>query len=161
MEHKNVISLLKTKGVKNPENPSAEDMQKIFEIFSTGNNDFKKDVFKEYANTINPSVTSVIDGLKNFANAHVSKEYIQSVNSVIDLLKIDYEKAKTDAEKDKIFTRIQEQLNRIKNEADDHRIWLKDLGKLAVASAVVIGGVGLAIVTRNTDLLKRGIQLFR
>jgi hypothetical protein len=161
LEHKKVIDLLKTKGVKNPENPSSEDMVKIFEFFSSGRNELNKDVFKEYAKTINPSVNSVIDGLKSFANAHVSKEYIQSVNIVIEVLKKDYEKAKTEDEKNRIYSRIQEQLDRIMQESDENREWLKTLGKYGVGAAVIIGGVGLAIVTRNTELLKRGIQFYK
>jgi hypothetical protein len=161
MEHQNVIDLLKSKGVNNPENPTSYDMAKIFGIFSSGQNDLNKDIFKNYAKTINPSIDSVIDGLKSFANAHVSKEYIQSVNIVIETLKKDYEKASIEKEKDKLYSRIQEQLDRIKQESVENREWLKTLGKYGVGAAVIIGGVGLAIVTRNTDLLKRGLQTFK
>ncbi|MFB5088318.1 hypothetical protein PGC35_14125 [Psychrobacillus sp. PGGUH221] len=155
----NIIDFLKDKGVKNPENPKVDDMIKIFEILSEGKDEFNKDIFKEYSKTVNPSVQSVIDGMKSFAKEHVSKEYINSINKVIDQLNKEYEKAKTEEEKDKIYDQIERLLDRIKAEAHEQREWIKTLGKYGLGGAVILGGIGIAIATRNTEVLKKGLQV--
>lgn len=159
MDFNETVSYLKKKGVKNPEDPSKDDMKKIFEILSNNDKEFNKDIYKEYSKTVNPSVNAVIDGMKSFASEHVSKEYILSVNKVIDQLNQDYANAKSEAEKDKIYSRIEKELNRIKQESNDQRGFIKTLLVYALGAAIVIGGVGLAITTKNTELLKKGLQV--
>lgn len=155
----NIIAFLKDKGVNNPENPNPDDMSKILDILSESNNEFKKDIFKEYFKTVNPSVQSVIDGIKSLAKEHVSKEYINSINKVIDQLNKEYEKAETEEEKDNIYYKIEKLLDRIKAETHEQREWLKTLGKYGLGGAVILGGIGIAIATRNTEVLKKGLQV--
>jgi hypothetical protein len=117
MEEDKIIDLMMKKGIKNPEFPSDKEKLKILGKIYKSKNETEQQFFKRYFTQVQVAGTAVFDGLKHLANAHVSKEYIYSVNKVIDQLNNDYDKATTEEAKEKIYYRNVEQLDRIKQES--------------------------------------------
>lgn len=154
---------MKKKGIKNPESPTEKDNLKILGMIFKSKDETEQEFFKSYFTTVNAAGAAVFDGLKHLANANVSKEYIGSVNKVIDQLNKDYDKATTEAEKERIYNRIIEQLDRIKEESKDHREFLKQLGLYGIGTlALLLGGV---VAVKNKELgkemLEKGLKAFR
>jgi hypothetical protein len=163
MEQDKIFEYMMKKGVKNPEEPSEKEIRKLLGMMYNSDNELEKDFFKGYFNSMSSVGKAVIDGLKSLANSHVSKEYINSINKVIDQLNKDYEQAKSEEEKEKVYYRIIEQLDRIKQESREMRDFLKQLGLYGAGTAIIIGGAAVAV--RNKELGKQivnnGLEAFK
>jgi hypothetical protein len=48
-------------GVASPENPSIDDISKIYGLIYSNDTELNKEIFKEYAKTIKPSVDSLVE----------------------------------------------------------------------------------------------------
>ncbi len=163
MEEDKIIDFLKKKGIKNPESPSDKDKLKILGMIYKSKNQTEQQFFKSYFTSVQAAGTAVFDGLKHLANAHVSKEYIDSVNKVIDQLNKDYDKAATEEAKEKIYFRIVEQLDRIKKESKDHREFLKQLGLYGIGTFALLLGSVVAVKNKelSKEMIEQGIKAFK
>jgi hypothetical protein len=163
MEEDKIIDFMKKKGIKNPEFPSDKEKLKILGMIYKSKDETEQQFFKSYFTSVQAVGTAVFDGLKHLANAHVSKDYIDSVNKVIDQLNKDYDKAATEEAKEKIYFRIIEQLDRIKQESKDHRNFLKQIGLYGIGTSVLLFGVGVAVKNKELGkvMIEKGLKAFR
>ncbi|MBP1949380.1 hypothetical protein [Virgibacillus litoralis] len=163
MEKNKVVEYMKQMGIKNPEKPSEKEIQKLLGMMLKSKDDVEIEFFKSYFTSMSSVGSAVIKGLKGLADAHVSKEYIDSVNKVINQLNKDYENAKSEEEKEKVYYRIIQQLDRIKQESKDHRDFLKQLGLYASGTAVLIAGIAVAVRKPEVgrEMVRKGIEVFK
>lgn len=163
MEQEKIIEFMKKKGINNPLNPTDGEAMKILAMMANTQSASDDAFFKAYFQNMTQAATAVIGGLKSFANAHVSKEYIESINKVIDQLNKDYEKATSDEEKEKIYNRIQQQLDRIREESEDTKGFLKRLGLYACGTALAVGAVAVTIKNKEAGkaLMTQGMKMFK
>lgn len=163
MEEDKIIDFMKKKGIKNPESPSDKEKLKILGMIYKSKDETEQQFFKSYFTSVQAAGTGLLDGLKRLANAHVSNEYIDSVNKVIDQLNKDYDKADTEEAKEKVYIRIVEQLDRIKQESKDHREFLKQLGLYGVGGtfALLFGVVAVKNKELGKEMIEQGLNALR
>lgn len=158
METVEFLKKIKKKGV-NPENLTSEDIKTLIEMNIKGQ--FGKEVFKEFLKEANVSYTTFIEGLKNFVDVHKesSNKYIEALNLRIEDLMEQAKNANTADEKEKLDKKIDEILDRLKQEADANRTQGQKYALIAGGVVTILAGGAIFLVTRNPEMIKKGAEM--
>lgn len=158
METVEFLKKIKKKGV-NPENITSEDIKTLIEMNIKGQ--IGKEVLKEFLKEANVSYTTFVEGLKTFVNVHreSSNKYIEALNSRIEDLMEQAKNANTADEKDKLDKKIDEILDRLKQEADANRTQGQKYALIAGGVVTILAGGAIFLVTRNPEMIKKGAEM--
>ncbi|RFB12737.1 hypothetical protein DZB84_18485 [Bacillus sp. HNG] len=158
MENVEFLKKIKKKGI-DPENLTSEDIKTLIEMNIKGQ--FGKEVFKEFLKEANVTYTTFVEGLKNFVNVHKdsSNKYIEALNSRMKDLMEQAKNAKTADEKDRLDKKIDEILDRLKQEADANRSQGQKYALIAGGVATIVAGGAIFLVTRNPEVIKKGAEM--
>jgi hypothetical protein len=159
----NNLSLkLKTLGIKNPNDPSAEDMKAILDGYLKSK-ELDADSFKIYVNSISPSMKIVFDGLQLFAAAQesVSTQTLTIINNAIAILGAELNKNLSPNEKKRIHNKIISLVQEARKESESHNNLMKKLALIGGGVALVVIGGTIVIVTRGekTEVVKKGGEM--
>ncbi|WP_174734353.1 hypothetical protein [Mesobacillus harenae] len=149
MDSNEIIGLLREEGIKDPENPTNEELLKLLQLHS--NNQLESDLVKNYFQFFSGVIPALTDSLKSFASQHVSKEVIGSLNKRIDMLNREYEKATTPEERDRNHQEIIEIYQMILGESEKQRGFLKSLGYGALGAGIIVGGIAISIKNKEAS----------
>ncbi|MEH7464753.1 hypothetical protein V7166_22710 [Bacillus thuringiensis] len=141
-------------------NLSSSDLAKLLALSVKGEFDTK--VLKNFLNESNVGLKTMIDGFNNFANVHKSSsdEYISTLKMLIDDFKEQAKNSKTQEERDKYLDRLFILVDKMKEEVNDNREHGKNFALAATGVAVAVASAAVFLVTRNSEVLKKGTTMF-
>jgi hypothetical protein len=155
------IEVMRELGVQNPNNPSEKDLKLIIDNYLKAQK-IDQDIFTEYMKNVSPSVKELVGAVKSITkeNKELSEKAINSLDRVIKMLEKEYESAKTEDQKDKIWKRIETLLQAVREEVRENRNFALKVFGIGAGAVVVLGGVGLFLATRgrNTEVIKQGVK---
>lgn len=141
------------------DNLTDENLQELIKMNAHGEVD--KEVFNTFLKEANITYTTFINSLKEYSNSHMdsSNNYTLALSSRLDNLSEQAKNAKTPEDEEKLDAKIDDILNRLKQEAADNR-------KHSWRTTALIGGVGITVIggavfmaTRNPEVFKKGLEM--
>jgi CII-binding regulator of phage lambda lysogenization HflD len=157
-----LVMKLQKFGIKNPNNPSAEDMKIIFDSYLKSKK-LSVDAFQTYVNSITPTLKILFDGLQQFAaaQANVSNQTLTIINSAVTILSAELNKDLSTDEKKEIRDKIISLVQEARKESENHNNLMKKLAYIGGGVALVAIGAVVVIVTggRNMEIVKQGGKL--
>jgi hypothetical protein len=160
MENKlhTLIEFLKSKGIDNPENPDSNQMKDIISLYLQ--TEMTTEQFKLYFQLADPAVNSVMKGLTECitSNKCISEKVIELIQTTIAHLNEQIKFAETIEERREIRKEIEKCIIHAREEAkrnsdDTNRLYL-----IGAGAGVVLIGVGVAVFTKNQEVLKKGMM---
>jgi hypothetical protein len=150
---------LKTLGVKDPNNPSADDMKIILDSYLKSK-ELSVDAFTTYVNSISPTLKILFEGLQQFAAAQssITSQTLIIINNAITILSAELNKNLSSEEKKEVWNKIVDLVQEARKESESHNNLMKTFGYIGGGVALVGLGVVVAIVTKgkNTDVVEKG-----
>ena len=142
-----------------PDNLTSEDITTLIEMNLKG--EFGKEIFKDYLKEGNITYKTFFDGLGTFVDTHKSSsnKYLELLEYRMKDLMKQAESAKTDEQKEILDNQIDLILDRLKEEVNENRFHGQKFALVAGAVATVFVGGAIYLVTRNSEVLKKGVEM--
>lgn len=154
-----LINFLNSKGIDNPEKPNSKQMKDIISLYLQ--NEMTTEQFKLYFQLADPAVKSVMHGLTECItnNKSISQKVIELIQLTISHLNDQIKFAETIEERREIRKEIEKCIIHAREEAkrnsdDTNRLYL-----IGAGAGIVLIGVGVAVFTKNQEVLKKGMKM--
>ena len=158
METKELLKKIKKNGI-NTDNLTSDDVNALIEMNIKG--EFGKEVFKEFLKETNTSYKTFLEGLGTFVDTHKSSsnKYLEALDYRMKDLMKQAEIAKTDEQKEALDKKIDSILDDLKEEVNANRLQGIKFAIIAGGIATVLAGSAVFLVTRNPEVLKKGVEM--
>lgn len=153
--------LLKKQGISNPENPNEDDIKKVAELsqileLRVDNNELSETMIQEYYKYATAILPNTLKTLNDLAAQTLGKDVISSFNKRIEALNKRFE-TEQDMEVLKIIQQeISDLYDRIQNESDNQRTFLKQIAFGLMGTVVILGGVAISV--KNKEVGKKIVE---
>lgn len=141
---------------------STDDLRSKFKSF-VKDKDASAQIIKDYLNSVNPSVTALIEALMTFNESQ--KESTVKVQDLLkqamDVLKEELARDLSETQRNNIYHLIVQIIQEARKEAQEHRSANRALAAIGGGAvlALVGGGIYLATKGKEKDLLVKGAQM--
>ncbi|WP_336883760.1 hypothetical protein [Priestia koreensis] len=164
----NFKELLKQQGISNLENPTEADIKKISELLQIlelkiNNNELDETIIEEYYKYATVVLPGTLKTLNDLAAQNLGKDVINSFNKRIDALNKRFE-TEPDPEVLKLIQiEISDLYDRIQNESDKQRAWLKQLAFGVMGGAVILGGIAISVKNKEAGrkIVEEGLKVIK
>lgn len=160
--------LLKQQGISNLENPTEVDIKKISELSrlleqKVNNSELDETIIQEYYKFAAGVLPSTLKTLNDLASQNLGKDVINSFNKRIDALNKRFESEKDPDVLKIIQQEISDLYDRIQNESDKQRTWIKQLAFGAMGSIVVLGGIAIGVKNKEAGkkIVEEGLKVIK
>ncbi|WP_286230453.1 hypothetical protein [Neobacillus mesonae] len=160
--------LLKQQGISNPENPTEDDIKKIAELLrlleqKVNNNELDETMIQEYYKFAAGILPSTLKTLNDLASQNLGKDVINSFNKRIDALNKRFETEQNTEVLKIIQQEISDLYNRIQNESDKQRTWLKQIAFGAMGAGVILGGIAISVKNKEAGkkIVEEGLKVIK
>lgn len=156
---KSLSELLNEHGISSVEGMTLEDFKRVLDLNITD-----PKVLKQYYSFISEAVPKVLQGINNLVSQNISKDVVKTFQMRVEALNKRFETEKNPEVLNSIRSEVSEILDRIQEESNSQRSWIKSIGfgaigVTALAGAVVIGvknkEVGKNIAQTGLNMLKK------
>ncbi|WP_042347426.1 hypothetical protein [Bacillus massiliigorillae] len=163
MDKAKIIDFAKEKGVKDPNNPTEKELKKLVKQLLKSSDENEKHLITQYFSSGVKVTDSAFKTIVALIEQNSSKNYMESIKSVIDRLKEDMSNAKTEKEKEYHFGKITELLRLQKEETDEQRKWITKMGLGVMGTAVCVLAFGVSIKNKDVGekMLKSGLDMVK
>ncbi|USK60404.1 hypothetical protein [Peribacillus asahii] len=158
MVNEEFLKKIKKKGI-DPQNLTSDDIKSLIEMNIKGQ--FGKEVFRDFLKETNTTYKSFVEGLGKFIDVHKSSsnKYMEALDFRMKDLMKQAENARTPEDKEKFDRKIDDILNRLKEEAEANRSQGQKYAIIAGGVATILAGGAIFLVTRNPEVLKKGAEM--
>ncbi|WP_226655864.1 hypothetical protein [Pseudalkalibacillus hwajinpoensis] len=160
--------LLKQQGISNLDKPTEADIKKISELLQLlelkiNNNELDETIIAEYYKYAAEVLPSTLKTLNDLAAQNLGKDVINSFNKRIDALNKRFETEQDTEVLKLIQTEISDLYERIQNESDKQRTWLKQIAFGALGGAVILGGIAIGVKNKEAGkkIVEEGLKVVK
>lgn len=141
------------------DNLTEENLQEIIKMKTHG--DIDTEVFSTFLKEANITYTTFINSLKEYSNSHMdsSNNYTSALRSRLDDLTEQAKNIKTPEDEEKLDAKIEDILNRLKQESSDNRQHSWRITTFIGGIGVVVIGGAVLMATKNPDVFKKGMEM--
>lgn len=158
-----IAAAVKRLGVRDPKNPSAKDFKLLFDAYLKDKT-LDTGVFNTYVKSLTVPLKAMFDGFAQFSadSRDVSKRTMDIIERAMDVLEAELKRENiSDGERQAALDNVLRMVAEARDESERERFFRGRLAMGAIGTVVIVGGIGLYVVTRGRkpELLQKGIEM--